>query len=253
VYPSVARASRPVKYLVLATAAVFASSLVLPPVAVCQTGTGAGQDEAIYDTFQEIIKLRADGDYDRAIAELRDVVRQYANSEQVLRRAYNHLVTTYVVKGDEAGAMQVARDALEMFPDLTAEEIAFPPRVNEYYDKLREEMFGSLTIKGTKDARVLLDEKHIGDTPLHRDLVRVGEHDLTVTKPGHQDHKERIRIQPGVTLDTKVELSKPWAWWVYALGFGAVYAVALIVVANGNEPEPVPPGELPDPPPPPTN
>jgi hypothetical protein len=211
----------------------------------------------IYDKFQGVIKLRADGDYDSAITELRDIVTQYSNSDQVLRLAYNHLVTTYIAKGDPDGAKAAAREALEKFPNLVAEEIAFPPRVNEYYVELRKEMFGSLTIQKPKDCRVFLNGKHVGDTPLRLDLVRVGDYDLTLSKSGYNDFTERIRIQPDVALDKEpsLESKRGFAWWAYRVGAGVVAATLLAVgLSGGDEAAPAEPAEpLPPPPGPPAN
>ncbi len=237
--------------IVLATQVALVATLAFPPAASGQ------QDQVIYDKFQGVMKLRADGDYDAAINELRDIVTRYSNSDQVLRLAYNHLVATYIDKGDADGAKTAAREALAKFPNLAAEEIAFPPKVNAYYDELRKEMFGALTIKKPKGCRVFLNGSHMGDTPLHLDFVRVGEYDLTVSKSGYYDFTERVRVQPDVALDKEPSLDKKHGvkWWAYRIGAGVV-AVTLLAVglSGGDEAAPAEPAEpLPPPPGPPTN
>jgi hypothetical protein len=246
--------SRSITAFALVALAVAGSMLV---VALAFAQDPAKDDQEIYAKFQGVAKLRADGDYEGAIAELRQIVAEYTASHQILRVAYNHLVTTYIHKDDEIGAVAAAREALEKFPDLVAEEITFPADVNWYYDTLRKEMFGSLTINKPKDCRVFLDGEHKGDTPLRLKLVRVGEHDLKVTKSGYHDFTERISIGPDVALDKEPSLAgkRGLKWWGYRIGAGVV-AVTLLAVglSGGDEAPPAEPATaLDDPPPPPGN
>ena len=253
-----AGASSSIKCLTVAVLVAFVSTLVIPPHVLGQTASGSGRDEIIYNKFQEIIKLRANGEYDSAIERLRTIVKEYSNSDPVVWRAYNHLVTTFNEKGDVEGALQVARQALEQFPDIAADEIAFPPRVNEYYDQLREEMFGLLDIKSEpNDCQVFLDGKHVGVTPLQLDLVKAGEHELTVRKSRYHDYTGLIRIQPGVELAKEVRLERECGWICQALRIGkyvaGVGAVVLVVIGLSGGDETPPPPPLDPPPPPPTN
>ncbi|MEJ2721971.1 MAG: PEGA domain-containing protein [bacterium] len=242
------------KVVALAALFVFAAVYVTPAPAAREEG-GTDQTSGVYREFQEVITFRADGKYDSAIDKLSEIIKQYLDSDEVLKLAYNHLVQTYQEKGDLAGARRSAREALERFPDLTADEISFPPFVNDYYDELRKEMFGSLTILKPKGCRVFLNEVHVGETPLELDLVRVGEYDLTLTKSGYHDYADRIQIQPDLKLDKTVSLEakKGFRWWAYRVGAGVVAASLLAVgLTGGDETEP-PPEPLPGPPEPPSN
>ena len=177
--------------------AVFAGALVVPLRAAGQETSEPGSAALVQATFEQIVALRLDGEYDQAVAMLNEVIAGYEKANEILRRAYNHLVTVYVQNDDEAGAREAARAALERFPDLTADELEFPGRVNDVYDQVRKEMFGSFVIGQPKECRVHLDGTYVGDTPLILNLVRVGEHDLTVTKSGYKDYVSRIEIQIG--------------------------------------------------------
>ena len=154
--------------------AAVASTLVLPPPVTGQDAVDSQSTEAIQVRFEQIVAMRLDGRYDRAVEMLNELIGRYEQSDEVLRRAYHHLVTVYVQNGDDAGARNAARLALERFPDLEADELDFPGKVNDVYNQMRKEMFGSFVISQPEQCRVYLDSLHVGDTPLSLDLVRVG-------------------------------------------------------------------------------
>ncbi len=229
----------------------------LPAPAAGQETAAPKSAAAVQSTFEQIVALRLDGKYDQAVAMLSEVIASYVNSDEVLRRAYNHLLTVYVQNDDEEGAREAGRAALEKFPDLTADELEFPGRVNDVYNQLRKEMFGSFVISQPKECKVYLNGTHVGDTPLILSLVRVGEYDLTVTKSGYKDYVSRIEIQPELTRDLSglsLDRDRAWWWWPAWIGGAAVTAVAVAVgVSGGDEGTPPEPQPLAAPPPPPSN
>ena len=256
------RADSFTRYVGFLCVAILTGALALPPRTSGQEAvepkTGEPKAAAVVQaTFEQIVALRLDGKYDQAVAMLNDVISKYENSGEILRRAYNHLVTVYVQNEDEEGARGAARAALETFPDLTADELEFPGRVNDVYDQLRKEMFGSFVISQPKECRVYLNGTHVGDTPLILSLVRVGEYDLTVTKSGYKDYVSRIEIQPELTRDLSglsLERDRAWWWWPAWIGGAAVTAVAVAVgVSGGDEGTPPEAQPLSAPPPPPSN
>ena len=242
----------------------FALSLLLVAIAVtCGVGSPAFAQESdstadAQGKFEEVVAMRLDGRYDQAVLMLNQLILTYDNSDEILRRAYNHLVTVYVQNNQRDGARAAAFAALEKFPDISADELEFPSGVNDVYNQMRREMFGSLVIDEPEECRVYLDSLHVGDTPLRLELVRVGEYELTVTKSGYKDHVSRIEIQPESTRDlTGLSLDKDraWWWWPAWVGGAAVAAVAVAVGLSGDDGGETPPEEpvLPDPPDPPTN
>ena len=246
------------RYVGFLSLVAFAGVLFCPPtLAVGQAAADAESTDAIQTKFEQVVNLRLDGEYDRAIEMLREIIQEYTNSDDILRRAYNHLVTVYVQNNDDTGARDAARTALDRFPDLTADELDFPGKVNDVYEQLRKEMFGSLVIDKPKDCHVYLDSTHVGDSPLRLDLVKVGEYELTVTKSGHKDYVSRIEIQPELTRDLSgLSLDKDRAWWYWPawVGGAAVAAVAIVLGVSGGDEEPPPdPEPLPEPPGPPAN
>ncbi len=235
----------------------FVAALLLPQRTVCQETGGSSSTAVVQSTFEQIVSLRLDGEYSRAIARLYELIAKYEKSDDILRRAYNHLVTVHVQNNDEAGAEKVARSGLERFPDLKADELEFPGRVNDVYDQLRKQMFGSFVISQPKECRVYMDSTYVGDTPLNLALVRVGEYDLTVTKSGYKDYVARIEIQPELTRDLSglsLERDRAWWWWPAWIGGAVVSVVAVAVgVSGGDDGTPAEPEPLPAPPTPPSD
>lgn len=224
----------------------------VPAIGQTEVPDQGAPSEAIYQKWEEVSSLRTQGQFDRAIAVLQEIIVDYADSEEILRRAYNDLVFTYYLNHDAEGASNQARIALEHYPDLAADAVAFPPRVNETYDQLRREMFGSVTITKPKEAQVLLDGELQGETPLHLDLLRVGQHDLKVVKAGHRDYTESIFVDPNGrhVFEISMDRDRSMGWWLArgALVVGAGVLVAA-VASSGEESSTSPLGDPPPPPP----
>ena len=237
------------------TIAAF-TAMMLAPLSVFAQAPPPEPEVDISSRFQEIIVLKAQGDYDRAIEELNRVIAEFAKSDEYVRLAYSHLVATYHEKGDVDGANRAAREALEKYPDILAQDVMIPSYVNTYYDTLRKEMFGRLTIQEPESCQVFLSGIRVGNTPLQLGLVRVGEYDLVLTKSGYHDYTERIQIEADRTLEKTISLARvrgKW-WWITRIGTGVavIAATAIGVAASQDEPTPTPePEPLAGPPDPP--
>lgn len=247
------RASRfagPSTWLVLA--AFLTNVVVLPRSVASQAASSDVPQELIQEKFEQVIALRLNGDYSGAVALLRQIVADYPESDEILQRAYNQLLQTHLVADDFDATETSAREALERFPTIHADELYFPPDVNATYDRLRREMFGGLKIiVQPEGAQVFLDGEYRGDAPLDIRLVRSGEHDLVVTKSGHHDYTGRISIEADVSKTKELELPGkrgPW-WWIKRVGAVVVVTAGIVALvrSGGDESNP----EIPNPPPPP--
>ena len=212
----------------------------------------ATPDDSIYLKWEEVSSLRSRGEYNSAIAILQEIIDDPNSSDEALRRAYNDLVFTYYLNRDSEGARDQARIALDQFPDLTADSVAFPPHVNETYEQLRREMFGSVTITKPTEAQVVLDGEVRGETPLNLDLLPVGPHALTLVKSGHHDYSETIDVDPNGrhVYEISMERDRSAGWWVargaVIVGVGVLAAV---LATGGGEEDPEALGSPPPPPP----
>ena len=221
----------------------------------------SAQEKEIEDISEKIERvniLRARGEFEQAIEILDDIIIEYHSSETILRHAYNHLVFTYHKMGRAGTAIEKAQEALERFPDLRVEMPDIPPSVDEIYNTLRREMFGSITIEQPAGCSVFLTKDSIkafmGETPLELSLVRVGTYTLDVTKAGYHDYSMKINVFPDERQNVPVQmfLERGVRWWVLNLSpiafvgaFVAYMAWPRETSTAGLEPLPGPP----DPPP----
>jgi tetratricopeptide (TPR) repeat protein len=212
-------------------------------------------NEQIYDRFERVSSLRSQGQYDKAIEVLQEIIAEYSKSDEVLRRAYCDLVFTLMSKPDPEGATQSAREALLRFPDLTADPVYFPPRVNELYDQLRNELYGALHVQSKPDScRVFLGEQFVGVSPLHLEYVRVGDYAMNLSKSGYKDEASPLRIEPGSPTSVQLSLQRERdkKWWLWRVGPGVALAGVLVYLGLSGEEAAAAAEPLPGPPSPPT-
>jgi hypothetical protein len=237
-------------------ATVAVPILLMLAIGVPSSTASDSDDQSIYTRFEEVSSLRSQGHYDEAIGILKDIIREYSQSDQVLRRAYTDLVFTLLSKGDRTAARESAREAVLRFPDLEADPIYFPLSINDMYTGLRKELFGSLNVDTRPDScRVFLDTEFVGFTPLELAYVRVGHYTLNLSRTGYHDESMSVRIDPGspATIRSSLARQRDKAWWLWRAGPAAVLSGILLAIQL-HEDEPTPePSPLPEPPPPPGN
>lgn len=178
-------------------------------------------DEDISSSMERVNVLRARGEFQQAIEILNNIIKEYSASDQVLRYAYNQLIFSYQSMGEMEAARAKAREALERFPDLKIETPDIPPSIDQIYNELRKEMFGSLKINKPEDCNVFLMRDSLkifsGMTPLEMPLIRVGSYTLEVTKSGYHDYVEPIDISPDkahILPNVPLEKNRSTKWWL---------------------------------------
>ena len=236
--------------------AIVASTLFfLSVVTMCACVSGDEQgEEGIYRQFEEVSSLRSQGEYEQAIEILQRVIEEYSKSDEILRRAYADLVFTLLSMGDMTQATDSAREALDRFPDLTADPVYFPGSVNIMFDRLRGEMFGSLKVTTRPDScRLYLNHDFIGFSPLDLAYVKVGEYVLNARMAGYHDQSTAAKVEPGspTSIQMSLDRQRDKKWYLWRIGPAAVATsiiIALQLQGEKGEPQPSP---LPEPPPPP--
>lgn len=97
-----------------------------------------------------------------------------------------------------SGTLTVVNYALGPYPDFSEGEIV-------WLEKSKDP--GSLVvISDPDDAEVRLDDSLLGTTPLSSKTVAVGDRTLKVSKSGYRSRLIKIQIQPGYSLNVKVQL-----------------------------------------------
>lgn len=203
-------------------------------------GTSLAQDpaDAMYDQWERAISLREENRYDDAVAVFRAIADDHADSPEVVRRALNQIVFTRLQEGSLGAAEAAARDALMAYPDLTADTVYIPRSVNELYERLRREMFGSLAIRKPAGARIFLAGVEQGESPLFIPYVPVGQYVLEARRPKHLDYAENITIAPDGRHELELAMNRrrDRRYWVTRIGGGLLAASALVLVAgSGSE------------------
>jgi hypothetical protein len=226
------------------------------------------ESENIYQKFDEIGAMRANGQFGEAIAVLQQIIEEHSKTEDILRRAYNDLaLTIFFQRSATADAAErdrltqeiatQVRNGLTRFPDLQP-ELGSPPDLKLVYSDLRAEMFGKVLISTDPDScMVLLGDKQMGKAPVQIDLFPVGVYALSVSKSGYKDEISELQVAANSSIEKEVSLSRvhDTKWWMtrvvapVAIGVGVILALSLSGGDEGGEPLEEP---LPGPPPPPT-
>ncbi|MFH1679710.1 MAG: PEGA domain-containing protein [Candidatus Eisenbacteria bacterium] len=230
----------------IALAGLLSLSLPVPVFAQEET-------DELYAQWEEVSSLRARGEFDGAIEILGAILAAHPDDEEVARRAICHLIFTLFKKNDEDAARARAREALGRFPDLVVNTAELPPWMNDTFDGLRREMFGSLAITKPEGSLVFVDEDSVGTAPLVLEYLSAGEHGLRAEKAGYHDYSDVIRIDPNGkhSLELSMERRKDKRWWLYRVGPALVAGVLAAVALGGGSGGDAEPGPLPGPPAPP--
>ncbi len=176
----------------------LAATINLPP---------AGAADETTPDISEIRLLRSIGKYDEAIKYLQDMINDESSSEELLRDAYNEIISAYIQKGNPERARSLAKEALMRFYDLEADPRLHPEEVAELYADIRKKYFSSVHIAtDPPKATVYKNGTKLGDTPLDIYLP-VGPQTLEVRKDYFRNETIELDIKTGETVDKKVKLS----------------------------------------------
>lgn len=208
------------------------------------------------DPFTTAQRLRANGEFDGALDLLSAVLRQPA-SDDVLRRAHNELVATYlfkrnatidtaVQKGLYDEIVRRADAALARFPDLDADPQLYPAEINLIYDTRRALLFGSVELTANTDScSVFVNDEFRGITPLVLPYVPVGDYIVKVTRDGYDERTLELGVTASSVVQREVALSKHRGkgWWltrvVAPVAAGVAVVVALVAGGDDTPPETV--------------
>jgi tetratricopeptide (TPR) repeat protein len=231
------------------------SCLLIVACTVTAAAPLRAQDD-IFGKWEEIGLLRAQGQYEKAASLLRNIIIQNSGDERVVRRAWNLLVHTIYKMGREKEAMEVAREAIAAYPDLSVDPAVLPDWMNDTYDELRSSMYGSLSVTGPEGAKLFLDGDSLGVAPLKLQYLRTGNYELTALKKGYYAKTDSIRIDPSemMTLGMSLTRARDARWWLYRIGpVVAAGILAVIGFTSGSDGNAAGESPLPGPPDPPGN
>jgi len=169
-------------------------------------------------TFTEITSVVTGGSYGRNLPYGKSYDRV---TQAVEKWTYNcgphHFIKILVFRGgtlrdietgdygsgesDCVGAVNRKMSSYEMPDDIETPDAISSP----------ESAYGRISIFGLPHlAKVYLDDRYVGDTPLTLDYVTKGPHNLLVRKEMHKDLLKRVVVEPGETLHLEVYLEIDW-------------------------------------------
>lgn len=215
----------------------FTLTVSSPLPAFAQDSTGADTSGAsIYDRYLQAQDFRVNRQYDRSAEVLLGIIDEYRGSD--VRLAYDLLVyNTSEAEGHDT-AREVAREALEVYPDLANDRKWVPDRIGQIYEDLRAEMFGAVEIRAAdpdlKESPVFINGELKGEIPLVINYLRTGEYELKVARSGYEDQVLNIDISPSSHQVFNITLNRKGRskWW---LGAGVVAAAVVGVLVGGGD------------------
>ncbi len=141
-------------------------------------------------------KLYYEGEFGEASRLLSEAAAAATDPEQKLR-AWTTLGMVKVAEGDTTAAETAFRWAIELSPSRKLSTKEFPPQVTSLYDAVRARTVGSVSIQTTpSDAKISLDGKVVGLSPvLINDLV-VGPHPIVIEKEGYRKEERTLVARP---------------------------------------------------------
>jgi len=251
------------KVTALASVVALLSTLTTPaPLGAVSERPG----EEYATRIQDVYASRSEGDYERALREIKDMIADFANADDILRELHNELVKTIHQQRNatqdpakrarlEAEREDQARETLRLYPDIKA-GVGYAG-VDALYDGLRAEMFGELRIITSPDScEVMIDETLRGRSPFYEQYFPIGAHTVRVIKSQYEEKEVTVDVEPAGTHTREIALKKirGYGWWLswvvipVAAGVGVILALTL-GGSDGQTDEP----PLPEPPAPPTN
>ena len=150
-------------------------------------------EQSFYDLFAEAMVLQQQEKFAEAAAVLETIIQANEGSDEVTREALNRLVYNHM-EWNDGSVEEVGTRALRRYPDLQADTIYIPPKVNDLYDGLRARLFGSLTIKKPEGCHVFLNGELVGETPFFQEYLEVAEYELLVTRVRRHAFVDTIQV-----------------------------------------------------------
>jgi hypothetical protein len=213
------------------TRSVVAVCVLLLGTVAC---LGQEADDRLYQQWERAIALREDKQFDAAAEVFQAIATEHPDAEEIIRLALNQIVFTRTQDGQQGSADVAARQALNVYPDLLADTIYIPQSVNDLYDRLRREMFGSVTVRKPEGARISLNGEFRGEAPLYLPYIPAGDYLLQASRSNFLDYEERITVAPDGRHEYEIAMTrrKNSTYWLTRIGGGAIVTGALVFLAT---------------------
>ena len=165
----------------------------------------------VSETLGKCIALYEKGDFNKAIHELKNVIRELeltsvdkARNEE-LYNSNLYLGLSYLGKGQESLARGAFKKAIAAAPDKTLDPELFPPKVISLYHEVISQSLSNLSVQSNiHGAEVFIEDTKKGNTPLVIHNLPPGTYTVRVTATG-QDIVRIVTLEPGKNTDISAQ------------------------------------------------
>ena len=205
--------------------------------------------------LQQAIDLYYMGSFKDAIVILNLLIELGKLSRVDQLKAYQFLGASFILQKHLDNARSEIIHALRLEPKLTLDPARWNPNVVNYFNKVKSEVLGSLTIlTKPEDAEIFLNDSLAGRSPLFIESLVNGDYVIQVDLPGYKSHTHAMTVQPNQENQVYVELKRIPKWWLWISSAlvavtGIVYMILIPHDAGSTDGEPREPlGDPPQPP-----
>jgi fibronectin type 3 domain-containing protein len=144
------------------------------------------------DRFREGEKLYYDGRFDEAVIALNEAAAQAVDNEKKAA-AWLFLGMTRLAQGNPSEAEVAFGRVIALSPGMRLSAKKYPPNVVRLYEAVRARSVGSVSVQTTpSDAKVSVDGRVVGLSPVVIDDLLVGAHAVLIEKEGYRTEERSI-------------------------------------------------------------
>jgi hypothetical protein len=129
--------------------------------------------------------------------------------------ALAYLGASHILQGSESAGTEVFRRMVLLNPSASLDTHVFPPKIIERFEAVRKDLRATPRCVITAEAnipgaRVFVDGRFRGATPVRVEEIFCGEHYLTIRARGCLPHHEMVKVSAGeVAVSVSVQLVPP--------------------------------------------
>jgi tetratricopeptide (TPR) repeat protein len=177
---------------------------------------GEVKAETADDLFSQGMKAYENGEYQLSIDRLSEAILLLKGDRERIE-AFKTMAFAYMAFPNKEEARRQFCNILKLDPAFELDPIMTPPKILAVFQEAKERClpFGGIEVQATSadhetisGAKVCLNGKLIGETPLQRKDILPGKYELEVSKDGFRSFKATVSIEERVTLQVKGTLIK---------------------------------------------
>jgi tetratricopeptide (TPR) repeat protein len=150
-----------------------------------------------------------DADFDKAISELKKAIEFGLSEVSDMVKAHLYLGFAYMANNKRIDAVVEFAKAINLDPELTLDPKIYSLKIISAFNETKASLVDTLTvISNPGGAKVYLDNKRVGVTPLKLNNVITGDHNLTISKDYFLSKTLDIKVYKGEDNRIEVELEK---------------------------------------------